>query len=406
MNPNIPIRHDQIAAYVQGKPSRLTQKVIEKLRRDNPAYDALFDLINMIRSRQGTQKVSGAPSKALTFDEMEQLLLKLFSGDVAPEAEWMFLNQLGTSPVFYHWLMEKLQVIAPRVEFEPVDEIANNVVSVRSNAEIIHSIKAQFGVVQSEPAAAQEGIFSAILEKMQQLKSNIRRLPGYGVAIPALATLLLVSYLFLRGFMENSIPGYNWDKQVPFQTSGIELRGSEALPEMNLSSTALEAVNDYQHLKDVLSLSLGSYLRTDYRQMIQTLNNGFGSLALLHQKLPEIQQEIARQDPELLRDIQLLVQKYYFYAGVGYMAYSQSQREKLDDGKREEARFKAVTFLSRAKEFGQKYGIETSQREDYFLGLTYILMKDFETARKVLRNISQDSNYHADAQKLLKQISH
>ena len=406
MNTSEIIRHQQLAAFLLGKTEELSPAVVEDIRKKNPSYNLLFEIISTIRKHREIDLTAVEAVEDPPFEKVEDMLLQLISGESQEQDEQQFLKLLVSSPTFYRRLMEKLDTIAPRVEFEPVEEIREGVVSVRSDDELLDVVLAQARTTEpNRVEAAGVGIVQSILDKIDQLAARLRPAPRYAFAIPALAALVLVSYFVLRGFMESPLSQYRWDTDVPYQTTGIALRGAEAIPEANLSATATEALTVHQQLKDLLTLGLGSYLRTDYQQMIATLERGLTSLLSLQQALPQVKNELSGYDSNLVSDMQKLVQNYYFYLGVGSMALSQTRKVDLSENERQQYRQKALTFLVRAREFADRYDISTSNREDYFLGLTYALSHEIEAARNVLENIPQDSEYYSDARALMKQMT-
>ncbi|RMF55692.1 MAG: hypothetical protein D6748_14910 [Calditrichaeota bacterium] len=397
MNKQEKFGHQQFVSIFETSKKFADHPDLQRIRKTDPAMDLLIDILQVIQNRNPISPRKMKIKESIDFSSLEDWLLRIFSGTTTPDEDQRFVDYLLSSPGFYQQVLKKLSTIAPRVEFDPVPEIVSGMVRMKSNEEILEHIM-QHAEVSPEVQSARtpQPARLSILEKIQEFLAGFRT-PRLAYAIPVLAVLIMVGYFGLQRMMGPEETPFQWDNQVPYAINSIQLRGAE----VPLSSSTSHALKTYQQLKDNLTLALGSYLRTDYASMVKTLSEGMPQLLSLQNQLNQIQGELQEVDPTLPTEIQKMIQNYHFYAGIGYMAFSQTKKVTLEEGEREKACQKAIEYLKTAANLAKQFQIETSQRELYFQGLTYLLLKDYQSAREILKNIPPDSPYYSDARSLL-----
>jgi len=366
-----PLSHDQIVAYLRGKSDKGTNLQILQLRKADPTYQALFDLIDEFKAQANLDDRIEAGNIPATFSAVEELLLRLYSGAAGGETTRQFIGGLIQSPVFYQRLWVKLGAIDPHTT--PKEVLAP--AQMLSENEILARIK---------QAANPRAPFSKIIPRfvadlIEAAKSALvflRRIPSYAYVLP-LALIGTIGILQIAN-RNNLNKIYGYDARVPVPPpSG--LRGPSDYSQVD---------SVFYSLASHFQLAMSDYMRRDYPTTIMTLEN----LAPLAQTL-----QASSDNTKFLSPLR----EYYFYLGVSHFALSRSQEVKFARGEKERHQEKAIQFLARADSLVQAQRMSANDRETFFLGLAYGFAERRAEAVAQLNKIAANSIYYKAIAKLI-----
>jgi len=367
-----PLSHDQIVAYLRDESDKRTNLQILQLRKDDPTYQALFDLIDEFKAQANLDDRIEASSIPATFSAVEELLLRLYSGAAGGETTRQFIGGLIQSPVFYQRLQVKLGAIDPHTTPKEVLTPAQ----MLSENEILARIK---------QAANPRAPFSEIIPRfvadlIEAALVFLRRIPSYAYV---LLLLLIGALAILQLADRNNINKlYAYDERVPVSPpSG--LRGPSDYSQVD--SVFYSFASHFQ-------LAMSDYVRRDYPTAIAALEN----LAPLAQTL--------QASPDSAKFLSSL-REYYFYLGVSHFALCRSQRNEFDREEKAQQAGRAIQFLARADSLAQAQQMAGNDREIFFLGLAYGFAERYQAAVAQLNKIPSHSIYYQEAGKLINKWS-
>ncbi|NUO82251.1 hypothetical protein HUU05_19435, partial [candidate division KSB1 bacterium] len=131
--------HAQLVTLLREENAAGSKTLIDKLQQEEPAYQALFELVALCRTLGSSPKQTATQEYPQSFLELEELLSRIYSGAATPEDGARIMNGLLVSPVFYQRLLAKLETIAPQLVWEEADALAD--IAVKSDAEMMAIIK-------------------------------------------------------------------------------------------------------------------------------------------------------------------------------------------------------------------------------------------------------------------------
>lgn len=102
-------------------------------------------------------------------------------------------------------------------------------------------------------------------------------------------------------------------------------------------------------------------------------------------------------DSNRIAEAKRMVQNYYFYLGAAHLGIYRQQEKALFTSSQPSHLDEAVISFSKAEALAKKYALNTSEREQYFLGFTHALQKNNNRALEELAQVKPQSEYYARA---------
>jgi len=367
--------HEQIAAYARGEGDHDTHAQIRKLAAENGSFQLLLELIDRVKPRARIRQRPAAAPLPGTFAAMEEMLLRFFAGNAGDDEAQLLINGLVASPQFYQRLMAKLEQIAPPDETPDMEHI-----KVRTDEELLAQIKAGAAMeARNEAAIVRARSTATIWERLRDWFKAILRVPRPAFAIPLMIAgiFLLYHQFFKSGNIDDA---YVFDEKVPY-AYGSGLRGASPASEEDMLFDAFESN---------FKLSMSDYVVCNYPGAIEILKN----LKTVAGRIKPVD----KRRMNLLRD-------YYFYFGLSHFALSRSRRFELTaEGKKQNAQ-SAIQYLARADSLALALHLEENDRETFFLGLSYGLGGQRDSALVRLHRIKPKSDFYAESFKLIQEWS-
>lgn len=365
-----PLPHDQIVAYLRGKSDKGTDLQILRWRNEDPAYQALFNLIDAFKTQTNRYDKIDAGNIPATFAAVEELLLRLYSGGADEETARQFIGGLLQSPVFYQRLWLKLVAIepqtAPKKILSPEQMLTADTILARVEA----TVKPRVPV--SETNADFIALVKAKLVIAAVLMWRARRYYAYALPLLLLGVIGILQ-LANRGNLDNI---YASDERVPIPPP-----------------SGLRGASDYSQVDSTLSLltrgfqeAMIYYLRRDYPTTVTALEK----LA------PFAQQLQVGPNPEKFLS---LLREYYFYRGVSHFALVRRRKAQFASGEKARHQELAIQFLARADSLAQALQTTGKDRETFFLGLAYGFAGRRAEAVDQLKKIPASSSYYEQTAK-------
>jgi hypothetical protein len=372
-----PLPHEQIVAYLRDESDKGPYAQILERRQEDPTYQALFDLIDEFKAQANLYDKINARNIPATFAAVEELLMRLYSGENKSEAAQQLISGLLQSPVFYQRLMVKLAAIAPQTAPEKTPELEH--VRIKSDAQILAQVRA---IAKPLPSLSEKipVFISAVTAKVESTFDFLTRVPSYAYVVPLV--LIGMAAIYQIAHKEDLGSSYVYDERVP-----------------SPPASGLRAPSDYSGADSLFHsfmshfrLALSDYMRRDYQNTITALEN----LAPWAQSL-----QAGPGNTKFLPSLR----EYYFYLGVSYFALTRSQRTALGPETKVQHTEEAIRFLARADSLALAQQLSGIDRETFFLGLAYGFSGRYAEAVDQLNKIPVNSIYYNDVPKLVREWS-
>jgi hypothetical protein len=359
-----PLPHDQIVAYLRGKSDKGTHLQILQLRKDDPTYQALFELIDEFKAQANLEERIETGNIPATFSAVEELLLRLYSGAAGGETTRQFIGGLLQSPVFYQRLWAKLAAIDPQTTPKEV----LNPKQMLTEDKILTRIK--------KAAKSRAPVSDMISRSVPSLTKAaepvfvfLKRIPNFAYVLP----LLLVGTIGILQIANRN----NFDKIYAYDI---------AVPVPPPSG--LRGPTDYSQVDSIFysfesrfQLAMSDYMRRDYQATITALED----LAPFVRMLQTSPDRAGFLPPR---------REYYFYLGVSHFGLSRSRKFKFAPGEKERHQEQAIQFLAHADSLAQAQRMSANDRETFFLGLAYGFAGRHAEAVAQLNKIPANSSYY------------
>lgn len=387
--------HAKLAAFIRRESDAQTRALVEKLKREEPVYQTLFDLIAICRSRTTNQHPQ-EKKYPQSFPALEDLLLRIYADDAGPEEAGQMLEGLVASPLFYQRVLVKLEALAPQSTWQEAAELGND--AVKSDNEVLEIVRQAAPEYEPSPQrrptrvrlllddfsedvqrlTAQSSVrFAAwnalttfvagIVQSVAYTLDFVVNKPGYALAAP----LLVILALNLNRL--SPTPPYDSDKHLLYSVPS-SWRAPATLPDHEMEGV-------FYRFKARVKSALGYYLEHEYPRTVAALE----SLRPQADSLSAAAMNAAQA--EALRD-------YYFYTGVSYLAWSRSRRFEPAAEEKTHLAAQALYWLTRAHESAQMRAPAQVDRETFFLGLAYGFADRKTEAVRLLEKIPQTSSFY------------
>ncbi|MBN2413167.1 hypothetical protein JXQ31_15900 [candidate division KSB1 bacterium] len=372
MKTKVLIAHRYIIDYLENKLNDQSLKKINDIREKDPGYALLFQLIDFCKTKKQITEINQYKNTTFSFSKTEQLLLNLLSGNPEPADAEYFLILLYESPDFYSRLMLKLTAINKSCA---VNENDLREIRIKTNAELIAEMSAF--IKSSHPSLG-----SAVITKINSLKkfflikndrqTNLR----YSLVTVALVLFCLVGYLVLKpDRIRHDIYNKYFNNNAVTLAFDSTLRGPLVMAGQNTS---------YDTMFSQIKLGVGDYLRQKYTTALSVF-----------------EQILSQQEEIQNGHFYPLLREAYFYSGLSCLALAGESRFK-----KQIFLNKASTYLHHAVELSVSHNQQGSDREYFFLSLTYDLLGEKQLALEQIGQIPADSPYKSDSEKLKDLIIH
>ncbi|MFQ5753727.1 MAG: hypothetical protein ACE5HI_17190, partial [bacterium] len=187
-----------IVSYLHGTLEKQDEEQIKNLRKENPATELLFELIEKLKKQVTIkEKADDISYLALNYSAFEELLMRIFSGKCKRNEAQQFIDALMFSPVFYQRMLVKLESVGAVIAAAEVPQMAQ--VQVQSNEELLYRIHA--AAARNNAASERGGIAVPAPGIKSRLADFFNRIPRFAYAIPVVALLVaivLINAPFLR----------------------------------------------------------------------------------------------------------------------------------------------------------------------------------------------------------------
>lgn len=375
--PRVP--HRQFVEWLSNLDDDKVVRDMEKLSKTDESLDRLFFLLKELTPYLQEKHSPDRQIASASFSDIEELLLPLYSGNYKAEQARQFVQGMKTSPLFYNRVLAKLRQMASMAQTTEVPEMAD--VKMKSDQEILEEYILSNNQERTETrVAASKGRMTGILEKIRNFLFPLNPLPKYAFAM-AVALILFVLGPNIQ---------HNLDTRSLFEDYLVEVAYGHS--GMRTGSAVLDGNPDAQDFVMHFEMTIANYLISDYRAAIE----GFEALE------PAAIDLVAGADddgfPSLIRD-------YYFYYGYSHLAVA---KPAVIDFKRNEEMYhlsEAIRLFAEAELLAQSHALDNLDRETYFSALANGLIGNKRVAVEKLRQISANSDYFEDADRLIKKWS-
>lgn len=369
----------ELLKYLFDTSDQATLERINENRNDDQLYKAFFELFDRTKSRLDFNKTLLDENYVpLKIEELDNLILRLFSGDLASEDPYLLINELkNSSSIFYHRLIDDL-------ELSYKEQIVPSEVNVLSDDAILQMI---INNVKPQSKFKKNIITIFSIEKQKIFITGVIRnyLPTF-VKVPRYA---IVFILFI-GISTSAIYSYYQIEEYIFYAQFRYDNKEPYVPEVwRETSTPTVSEPDFKLLQRGIQISLNDYIKQDYLSTINSLK----SLSHYAQALQ------ARSNNS---EISCLLRDYYFYLGISYFAAFRSKSLKIEDDIRKLYSRNSIQNLESALSYSNPNSCPLEQdREFYFLGLAFGFAGDFESANTNLQKIGSESYFYENSKKLI-----
>lgn len=391
------VQHPDLVAYLRGKSNPAIDSTIQTLKEYHPVYQHFFALIEDICQLSPLDFFRPPTIDTLSFNDLEDLLIRLTGGTASPEERQRFIDLLVSSPGFYRRVLIKLSQAIPQPVMEEMPEFAGEFARLHSDEELLRAAGIIKNGTQTPGTEPGRGWLVNIIGFGQNIFDFFRpRRPVYAGLATAIAAVILV----FAGVSMTRVPyGAHWETPPLDQISS--LRG-------NGSASSLRAENNDP--RRILQLHFNwidqDVRKEDYAGAVEKLASPGAQTAArsLEEWLENPSRNGSGADPARLAETQGLLQDYYFYRGAAHLGnYRNHKKSLLQIADRKELG-EAARALSKAEALAAAYSIDTGGRELYYLGLTFAMEGKKDAARRELAKISENSGYFPKAQALLKDL--
>lgn len=373
------LAHPEFVSLITTLDKVETIENIRSLREQDASLNSLFEIIEEMeyRAKMENELPSEMPAPK-SFDEIEDLLIKVFSGDYQDDEAQKFISGMVLSPLFYQRALLKLRQLAMVTASEDVPEMAN--VQIKSNQEILESfiLTAHAQDEEMAPSRKERNILESFLEKLQNLLFPANALPKYALAFATVIFLGIMipnisSNLGRQNLLENYLISVNYD--------GSALRAG---------STIADGSAEQQNFLSNFELAMGDFVTGDYLNAIQS----FKALEPAAGGVRSVSRE---------NNLLSLLRNYYFYYGYSHLALAKPGLIDFKETNEKEHLQEATRLFLNANSIAEKHNLDNLQRENYFIALATGLSGNKESAVQMLRQIHKGSGYFKDAERLIQE---
>ncbi|MFQ5677465.1 MAG: hypothetical protein ACE5G1_16370, partial [bacterium] len=314
--------------------------------------------------------------------ELEELLLRYFSGTLTAQDAQRFMDALLFSPMFFRRLFVKLDEANPELEADKLGD--KEAIEIKTDDEVVAAavrLVKRGGEKGGLVVTGGRGGFLNIIDNLIDLLSKV---PSYAFGIVLVAIIAVAGYAIFNKIAENRFYAqFDYTSKVPYEPLASSIRAGAALGQDDPQFGAVV---------DQFEIGLGHYLAWDYRPAI------------------EIFQRIASgtefsELSGLAPDRGVFWRDFYFYFGVSHLALFTSERSELSEQEKQAQLSAAIANLSNARSLVKEFGLAKGDRELYFLGLAYGLAQQTGKAIELLQQIGAESGFYADSQSLVRRWS-
>ena len=370
MNKMYQISHREIIDYVLSRLSDRDLKRITEIREKDLGYALLFQLIDNCKTKK--QTTGKHKLKHISFSDTEQILIKLLSGSFNHTDAGHFLNLLIKSPDFYSRLMLKLDTIK---KIETVQENDLRDIRIKPDAELL----TEMSVYEKSSRAFPKAAVITLINKLKSLfliKKDRQTILRYSFVTIMFIIITLVGYIAVKpGRIRHEIYNKYFNNDNIALAYDSTLRGPLKRGEQNTS---------YDTLLSRFKLGVGDYLSQNYTTALDIFEG-----------------ILSRRDKIQNNRFYPLLREAHFYSGLSCLALAGESRFK-----KHKFLNKASAYLLSAVEQAEKNNLKKSDRDRFFLSLTYDLLGEKQLALEHLGQIPADSQFKSDSEKLKNLLIH
>jgi hypothetical protein len=367
MKPNPDLTHSLVAEFSRGRLTPGQAERIAALRRDDPAADLLFRVVEALvsASRSTFSKTSTADPEPWPMRAIDGLVADALSGRADSASASRCLETLSLSPVFFGRFYAKLAASTADAS-TPVD--ANLSCAGVTEEEWLKQARKASGMESREAAPKRKAV--------PPLRSW--RLPRFGRlewGIPAAMAAAAVLLWIVPGSPLRKVP-FEYvvlNKTVPCHYYESETRGS----------VAVDRAPELERWVGYFKMGIADYIVGRYTEVETRFRNGeSGAMAL-------------RNMPEALP----WIDDYYFFWGQSLLGEAAGRRR--GSAAEREAIVEAVRVFGLARGYASAGTGENGDRDGFYLGLAMGLLGRRTEARTVLETIPDSDPFSGDARALL-----
>lgn len=372
------VTHRQFVSYLLNLDKTETLETIKDLRQEDTVIDLLFALLEDLKQYVQDQHPPQAKVAAVSFSEIEELLLRLYSGNYNPKEAQRFVQALKTSPRFYHRVLAKLRQLAWVSEVADIPEMHE--VQIKSDEDILadYILPSAYRQTRTQVTAPEKKPKN-ILDKLKSLHFPPNPVPKYAVALAVLLALVIFTpNIFLNLQKQGLFDQY----LIPAEYEGSTLRAG---------SPVSDADADERNFSNRFELSMADFLTGNYLAAIENFHS-----------MEKVAEEFESKDPDE-RGLPRLLRDYYFFYGYSHLAVA---KPGIIDFNRKDEKYhlqEAMRLISSAKTIAQQFNLDKMDRETYFLALANGLIGRNRTAIEQLQQITPESNYLRKANRLIQE---
>jgi len=390
------IQHADIVAYLRGNSNTAMDANIRKIQEEDPAYKALFELIEDLLQQTPPDMYRPPVIDKLSFEELENMLEKLLAGNANPQEQQLFFDYLLSSASFYQRLMLKLVQMTPAMALEEMPEFAGEFVRLRSSEELLQAAGILDRPEPLVPVKKWSERIREFIDKIGDLFPTAK--PVYG----GLATAVLAVLVIFVGINITRVPYDQYWETPVFVESGSQLRSGTR------SSGGSGIQSSYHNLRLIFNVAAGFYRKGEYAEVLQNMASpgGLQYVQTLEKWEAAIEPGKAVVDSINVPEARQLVQNYYFYLGTSQLGVFRNKKKALFEKADPLYVTEAIRSLSKAQTLAETYNFNTQDREYYYLGLAYAIQdREVEPARQALAKVQPGSIYYPKAQELLEKLN-
>lgn len=397
MGIEIKVQHPDLVAYLRGKSNSAIDSTIQTLKERHPVYKNFFALIEDIRQPSPLDFFRPPAIDTLSFNDLEDLLIRLSEGTANPEERQQFMDLLLSSPGFYRRVLIKLSQAVPQPVMEEAPEFAGAFERLHSDEELLKAAGIIKHGIRSSTSEPGKDWLAGISEFGQNIRDFFRpRRPVYA----GLATAVAAALMVFAGVSMTRVPyGVHWETPPLEQISSLRGGGSA-------SSLRSENNGARRTLQLLFSWIDEDIRKEDYARAVENFGSQGVQIAVdsLEQWLEAPSAEGAGADSSRIAEAQRLVQDYYFYRGAAHLGNYRNHKKSLFRIADRRELADAARMLSRAESLAVACSIDTGGRESYYLGLACAMEGKKDAANRELRKVAENSGYFSKAQALLKDL--
>lgn len=403
-NPRLPLSHAQLIAYLRHESDAPTRALIAQLRRNEPGYRALFEVIDSCQELLGAEPFAQAQYDRRRLHEIEEALLRFYAEPTDTHAAEHILAALLASPVYYQRAFAKLEALAPQSVWDHAATLQSSV--LKSDAAIWEIVTQAAPSPSNKPqripsrariwrdnfAADTQSLarharlvpkfvttsVAGIMQGMALALDFITRRPAFAYAVPLLVFTLV--YFANERHQQKFWQNFIYDAHVPYEyDSGTRGRAAE----MHAEDATAEFHRDFE-------IAMSDYTRRRYAATLQSLEQLVPMLPTLQSRLSATEYAAA-------------LREHVFFRGASHLALARSEKTVLPSAERLEHLQQAITFFAQADSLARSMHLPESEREIYFLGLALGFAGRTSEAAEMLRKLSLSNPAYPHLERLQQQ---